>query len=437
MEAAAGDDFDIGASEMVPAAQLSEGDAKSVGDGYESVAAAGSVEDHAGGGSGRGGLGNDQSVEALEGAAGVKLVGLGEFRLGDMKFVGDGGQGIIGSQAMVAPGVSLCFGDEGDALLEEGGGSGWEMQVEGCVGRRDHAQEAGVESSELVDGGIDQVRDEAEVDGVIDGDGVSEDRGIVGDIVEAVLGGVVGNDDGGEDFRDVVLGFAGKVVAFVELPVVGVAGFLDGLLNSACAPVVGGHGEVPVAELVVDELHVAGIGAGGFFWIEALVDVVGFGEPVELVVGHELPHATGAGTAVLGAGLEARFGDGEIDEVLGDAFFSEDALDHCLVAAGALDGMQECIVALLGLREELEECADVVVDDEGEIGLGGGELSAGLGDDGRVSLKRDVAGNIGGGFLFRGDEAVALLEGFHLKGVYSVDDVNELVLELGVGLDGD
>lgn len=130
MEAAAGDDFDIGASEMVPAAQLSEGDAKSVGDGYESVAAAGSVEDHAGGGSGRGGLGNDQSVEALEGAAGVKLVGLGEFRLGDMKFVGDGGQGIIGSQAMVAPGVSLCFGDEGDALLEEGGGSGWEMQVE-------------------------------------------------------------------------------------------------------------------------------------------------------------------------------------------------------------------------------------------------------------------------------------------------------------------
>ena len=71
-------------------------------------------------------------------------------------------------------------------------------------------------------------------------------------------------------------------------------------------------------------------------------------------------------------GLKTRFGDGEIDKVLGNAFFCKDSLDHGLVAAGPLDGMKEGVVPLLRFREELDKCGNVVVDDQGEIGLGGG-----------------------------------------------------------------
>ena len=143
----------------------------------------------------------------------------------------------------------------------------------GRVGWSDEAQQAGIQSDELVDGRADKVGDQAQIGGVVDGDGVGEHGRVEGDVVEAVLGGVIGDDDGGEDFGDVVLGFAGKIVALVEFPEVGVAGLLDRALNIAGAPVVAGHGEIPVAELGVDVLHVASVGAGGFFGIEALVDI--------------------------------------------------------------------------------------------------------------------------------------------------------------------
>lgn len=79
VDAAAGDDLDVGTVEMIPAAKVGEGDAEAVGDGYQSVAAASGVEDHAGGGGGRGRLGNDQGIEALKGTAGVELVCGGQF----------------------------------------------------------------------------------------------------------------------------------------------------------------------------------------------------------------------------------------------------------------------------------------------------------------------------------------------------------------------
>ena len=147
--------------------------------------------------------------------------------------------------------------------------------------------------------------------------------------------------------------------------------------------------------------------------------------------------AAGAGAAVLGARLKARLGNGEIDEVLRDALFSEDALNHGLVAAGALEGVKEGIVALLRFREELDEGADVVVDDKREIGLGGGKFGLSLGYDGGIGLEGYVAGDIGGSGLVSGDETVALLESLHLESIDAVDDVNELVLELGIGFDGD
>ena len=142
MDATAGDDFDTGASEMVPATELGERDAESIGDGDQSVAATSGIEDHSGGGCSWRRLGNDKGLEALDGLAGADLVGGGEFRFGYAEFAGDGSESVISREAMVSPGVALCFRNESDTLLEQGGGAGGEMQVEGGVGWRDHTQKA-------------------------------------------------------------------------------------------------------------------------------------------------------------------------------------------------------------------------------------------------------------------------------------------------------
>jgi hypothetical protein len=159
VEAASGDELGAGAGKMVPAAEIGEGDAKAVRDGDQSVAAASCVEDHSRGSGGGWRLRNDQGIQALEGLARVELIGRGKFRFGDPEFAGDGGKGVVGSQAMVAPGVAPVLRDQCDALIKQSCGAGGEMQVKGRVGRSDHAQKAGIEGGEFVDGSFDQIGD--------------------------------------------------------------------------------------------------------------------------------------------------------------------------------------------------------------------------------------------------------------------------------------
>ena len=225
-------------------------------------------------------------------------------------------------------------------------------------------------------------------------------------------------------------------MAFIELPEIGITGFLDGSLNVAGAPIVGSHGEVPIAELVVEELHVAGVGAGGFLGIEALVNVFIPSEAV-VALGHELPHAAGAGTAIDGARLESGFGYSEVDQVLRDTFFSHDALNHGAVAAGALEGVEEGVVPLLGISEKVDEGGHVVVDHEREVGLGGGEVGASFGDEVWIDGESDIAGGFSGSDFFLGSETVTLLESFHLKGIDAVEEMIEFILELRVVFDVD
>ncbi len=168
------------------------------------------------------------------------------------------------------------------------------MQVVGDVVGRGEAQEGGVERDDLRQGCVGEVRDQTHVDGVAGGDFVGEHGGVGNDVGEAVLFGILRHDGGGDDAGDVVLGFAGKCVEAVELPEVGIAGFGDGVLHVAGAPVVGGHGEIPVAELVVERLHVAGVGEGGLLGVEALIEEAIALEAVGSAEGHELPHAAGA-----------------------------------------------------------------------------------------------------------------------------------------------
>src|ERR1035438_6231349 len=83
-----------------------------------------------------------------------------------------------------------------------------------------------------------------------------------------------------------------------------------------------------------------------------------------------------AGLAGHGAGDEAGLGLGEVDELLGQAFFIEDALDHGTVTAGTLDGVDDGLVAVV--HEVVDIAEDGVVDAERELGDGGGDLLADL-----------------------------------------------------------
>ena len=154
-------------------------------------------------------------------------------------------------------------------------------------------------------------------------------------------------------------------------------------------------------------------------------------------MGHELPHAAGARSRIDGAGLEAGFCNREVDEILRNAFFAHDALNHCPVTAGALEGMKQGVVALGGIGEEVDVGGNVVVDDQGQVGFGGGEIGIGLGHDVGIDDEGDVAGSFGGSVFRLGSEAVALLEASISSAVDLVDDAVEFVLQRRGGLDVD
>jgi len=73
---------------------------------------------------------------------------------------------------------------------------------------------------------------------------------------------------------------------------------------------------------------VAGGGAGGFFRIEAVVSIGGAQQAIFLAAPrHELPHA-GRGFTGHGPREKAGFGLGQMDQLLGNAFFLKDAANQ-------------------------------------------------------------------------------------------------------------
>ena len=65
--------------------------------------------------------------------------------------------------------------------------------------------------------------------------------------------------------------------------------------------------------------------------------------------------------------MESGFSLGEINKVLRDAFFSQDSLDHFLVAAGTDEGALEHAAATS--RKIIDEAGDLVGHHEREIGV--------------------------------------------------------------------
>ena len=151
---------------------------------------------------------------------------------------------------------------------------------------------------------------------------------------EAVLLRVGEYGLGGEETEHVAGGF------FDEPEVDGAldALFLELLGDAPLSGVVrGGHAE-PASILGVGFAQVGAGGAGAFFDVVAFVDVV---VHLQSVVAsgafHELPHAGGSGPGAC-QGVETAFDDGQVLQVVGQAFFAQDGLDEGEVTVGALEG---------------------------------------------------------------------------------------------------
>src|SRR5512142_3470115 len=83
---------------------------------------------------------------------------------------------------------------------------------------------------------------------------------------------VLVDERGGDDRRDVQAGFAGKRAEAAELPVIVRAGARDRAGDAPLAGIVGRHGEVPVAEEIVEVAEIAGRGLRRLDRVRTLVD---------------------------------------------------------------------------------------------------------------------------------------------------------------------
>ena len=181
-------------------------------------------------------------------------------------------------------------------------------------------------------------------------------------VLLVVAEGVHGTDEG----RYVAAGFAGEVV--VDGPEVGApAGPPDGFVDIAGAAVVGGDGQVPVAEDAVGVLQVAGGCIGGFERVEAFIDVGVDFQPVTLGRGvHELPHTLCAGAGD-GDGVEGGFDDCHVLEFLRHIVFVEGLLEdgHVVIRQAEHDGHLGW--HLLGVEDHV--VLDRLVVGEGDVGV--------------------------------------------------------------------
>jgi hypothetical protein len=168
---------------------------------------------------------------------------------------------------------------------------------------------------------------------------------------------------------NVILGFLGQDVAVVEFPEIGVAGALHRSLHRAGAGVVRGHGEIPVAKLVVEIFQVAGGGAGGFLGVLAVVDPhVVVKARTAAAAAHELPDAASARPRNRQR-MESGLGLRQIDQILRHAFLFQSCHDHVVVAAGAGKGALE--VAPSAIAREIGDVAgDLIGHHQRQVGMG-------------------------------------------------------------------
>ncbi len=135
--------------------------------------------------------------------------------------------------------------------------------------------------------------------------------------------------------------------------------------------------------------------------------------------------------------MEARFGLRQIDQVLRDAFFAQNARDHVAVTSGARQGVLQRSPASAG-REIVDEAGDLVVHHQRKVGTSLAQLGFRLGPHCRVDREGNLIGLVdGGGFAALPGEAVAFLESQHLQPADTFHHFVELAIQALVGVDGD
>src|SRR5262249_34825588 len=134
----------------------------------------------------------------------------------------------------------------------------------------------------------------------------------------------LGDDGGGQDLGNVILGLLTDIVRLGDLPKITAARGINGPVDFAGAGVVGGEREIPVSELFIQILQMSGGGDRGLFRIPSLIQPIMRFQSIESTGGtDELPETRG-GSKRIGMGVETTLDHGEEDDVLGKTVFSQD-----------------------------------------------------------------------------------------------------------------
>src|SRR5579862_6923618 len=110
---------------------------------------------------------------------------------------------------MEAPVASFILGDLRDALLEQFLGAYWQMEIEGFIGGCCSPQQTGIESHYLLHRRPRYICYETKVNAVVRLNAVDKERWIWGQIIQAILLGILGQDGHRQDDGDIILGFRG------------------------------------------------------------------------------------------------------------------------------------------------------------------------------------------------------------------------------------
>src|SRR5215207_2956966 len=208
-----------------------------------------------------------------------------------------------------------------------------DAQQEGLTRRRRVATKLGVEAADAVEARVRQRRDQLKARRRRHAHRVVGERRHALHVAEAVLLGVLRDQDNREDVRHVVARLLRDVR--VDGPEVPLAGARDGAVDVALARVVGAHRQLPVAEAVVQPLQVAGRGARRLLEAVALVDVGRLAQAeARAGAGDELPQPRGRGPRTRGRAPGA-LDLSEPDDVFGHALLAENLPRQRHVLAGA------------------------------------------------------------------------------------------------------
>ena len=174
-----------------------------------------------------------------------------------MVLAGDGGQRITVFDLVIAPPGSHVHGNGGDGGLVPLARSGGQIQGEALVLGSGQPQQAGIQLLQVVHRGIHALSHQPQVHRIVDGDLVHLLRRFGRHVSQPVLPRILQHDGFGQDDGNVVPGLLRQDAAAIKLPEIGIAGALHRMLHGAGAGIVGGHRQIPVAELFVQVLQVA------------------------------------------------------------------------------------------------------------------------------------------------------------------------------------